>query len=211
MDYLIGIVLGLLLAAGLVLGARRLLRRAVVGAFTGLFDSKSRVLRDASLTVHGIKPAPAPKPGPEFDAKEMAQWLSPEDLEVERARYEAAAAADQRRVWLDLDVTITPKPSTGPFQLWEPDELGFCLPNVSPRAALDEDDHGPDGPEPATIRSVKVWHDGKFGREYCDKLPGDQRVQLRLGVLPEHRQLQLFYYFESLGVVTFPEASEARS
>ncbi len=89
MEYLIGVAWGLLLAAGLVLGAKRLFRRAVVGAFTGLFDSKSRVLRDAGLTVHGIKPAPAPQPGPEFDAQGMAQWLSAEDLEVERARHEA--------------------------------------------------------------------------------------------------------------------------
>jgi len=209
MDYLIGLVLGLLLVVGLFFGGKALVKRLLFGAFTGLFDSKSKVLRDASLVIHGIEPVATPKPGPAFNESELAQWLSAEDLEVERVRHAEETAADARRLWFDLDVTITPKPSPGPFQLWDPTELAFCLPSVQPRDALKEDDHGPEGPEPATIRRVRVWHDGKFRRDYADKLPGEQRVLLRLGVLPEHPELKLFYYLDTIGLVRFPVSGQA--
>ncbi len=55
---------------------------------------------------------------------------------------------------------------------------------------------------------MKVWHDGTFGREDCDKLSGEQRLQIQLGVLPEDRELQHTYYFESLGVVRWPGPDE---
>lgn len=205
MEYLIGIGLGLLLVVGLYFGGKALLKRLLFGAFTGLFDTKSRVLRDATLTVNSISSAPVPPPGPPFDAAELAQWLSPAEVEAERVRHEAAAAADQRRVWYDLDLTITPQPATGPFTLWEPDELRLVGPTVDPRAALRGEDDEADGPAAADVRGVKVWHAGRFTSRHAGKLPGQQRVWLRAGVLPECRELQVVYYADRVGRLRLPE------
>lgn len=206
MEYLIGIVLGLLLLAGLWFGAKRMVHRALTGAFTGLFDQKSKVLRDAAVNINSFSPAPHARSEGEFDDVDMAQWLDAEELAVEQARHAAAVAADARRVWWYVDVSITPRPVAGPFTLWEPGELILGAPGVDPRRAMDGmDDDGDPGPAPAVVHGVKVWEGGRFRTDRVGKYGGPQRLRLHVGVLPEVARRQLRYYFESLGEIQFPD------
>ncbi len=170
------------------------------------FRLKGRALRNATVEVHSIRPTAAP---PE-DAAEMATV----DEEDETEPSGPPVPLD----YYEVEATITPKPSDGPFMLWEVGELLLVAPG---RRWDDEDDS-------AVIRSIECWlapgeefdddeddsaqpvpADGRYVQDTGYKLPGPRRLRFLVGVKPGVRELAFRYYFEQFGRLQIPAGTTA--
>jgi len=167
------ITVGLVVIAIVV--RERLFRAVVGGAVKGLFDSKSRVLRGARVTVHALLPI---------------------------ARPEGSEDTQDRR-WFDLDVTLdVPKPRAGDaMTFWDPFDLDLTDVATPPRSM--DDDDGAEEKDFVVVHDVKLWADGA-PHEIEDKLQGSARLRLVVGVLPGLTKAKFRYYFEDFGDVDFP-------
>lgn len=176
----------LLAAAGLGLGGKWLVSRAIRRLLTAPFKLKGAVLRGATAQVHSVIPAAAPVPGQNDDETSLSG----------------------REHYL-LEVSITPAaPAEGPFQLWEPGDLRLVHPDhrLNPDAAeADEDD------DHCSIRKVEIEQEGQFLTDDGWKLPGPQRLRLLLAVKPGTPRLKFRYYFENFGEVNLPAAPAAQA
>ena len=94
----------------------------------------------------------------------------------------------------EIDVTITPAKTDGPFGLWEPGELRLATPGSK------IDDSEENGCE---IQNIDVDQDGQFVRDEGLKYPGSQRLKLRVSVAPGTSALRFRYYFEEFGEIRF--------
>lgn len=202
------------IAIALVLGAKFLGKRLVIYLFSMPFRAKGAVLRNATATVHSVKPAEAPP----VEEK-------PDDEEEDRAPLGP-------RNFYQIDVTVTPAPSQGPFHHWEVGELALVHPDfdqmndagpladycVVSRADLqvnenfapevdgdDDEDNEPNGDAQRVIVKPKV---GEFVADRGYKVLGPQRLRLLVGVKPGAKQLRFAYYFEKFGGVELPVFAE---
>jgi hypothetical protein len=149
------------------------------------FRMKGAVLKDADVQIHSIVPAEPPvESDPEKDENSQNdEGEEPESYSKVPCRYWA------------LDVTITPKPSDGKFQLWEPTELRLSRVG-SP--VEDDDDDG------VVISKCEVEEEGEFRSDDLGKYHGARRLRLLVGVPENIREFQFRYYFEALGKVNVP-------
>jgi hypothetical protein len=127
------VLLGMALKAlgGLVVGKLK------TAAF-GMFGAKGAVLKDATLQVHSVVPADPPEATDDLDIDDSldeegdtvdAVDAVEEGEEKDEDEDEEDEEVDEGpRDWYYVDLTVTPKPSEGPFQLWEPDELSIASP-----------------------------------------------------------------------------------
>jgi len=161
------------LAVGLVGFAKWGLKRLLLMPF----KAKGAVLRDADVQVHAIERAGALEPDPDTDPETIPAPMGP--CECYR-----------------LDVTISPKPPSGRFRLWEPGELLLVGPNAKP------DD--PDADDACEVRQVEVKHNGRFEPDEGMKYEGRQRLRLLLATAPGVHQLRFRYYLELFGRVSLP-------
>lgn len=175
------------LAANLVLLfiLKKVIGRLITKAFTAPFKAKGAVLRGARLEVHSVTPASAP-PRQEGDDEE-----------------DSASEAGPLAHYL-IDVTVTPAPSDGPFQLWEPCSIQLALPTATADDTDGDDDAG-------EIHAVRIWQDDAFVDDEGMKFPGPQRLELHVGVAPAIREVRFRYYFELFGTVRFPSSTSAAS
>jgi hypothetical protein len=148
-------------------------------AFMIPFAAKGKVLRGATLDVHSVTPCEVPKRLLEFD----------DDAEC--------PAKDQSWYW--IDATITPKPTGGPFHLWEAGEL-LLVPEKT-RAGMPSDDA-----DEWNLYSLKIWdaEHQDWQKDEAYKYPGPQRLKMRVGLPPNVRRAKLRYYFEVFGEVQLP-------
>lgn len=163
----------LLLFAALVLAVPALLKWGLARAVKAPFKAKGAVLSDAGVEVHAIERIDAPP-----DAV-------PGDDAIGQPEY------------YRLEVTITPKPASGPFSLWEPGEVMMV-----PMGARGDQP----GADAAACRvcSLEVHEDGRFEVDCGLKYGGPQRLRLLLAVDRAQRRLQFRYYFEVFGDVALP-------
>lgn len=99
--------------------------------------------------------------------------------------------------WYEVDVTITPRPTAGPFQLWEAAELMVLPARKSRRDGF---------PEGRGVRSLEVQSDGRFQPDEGLKYPGPQRLRFQVPVPADWgRDLAFGYYFSVFGKLTLPE------
>ncbi len=173
------------LAANLVLllVAKKIIGRLITKALTAPFKAKGAVLRGARAEIHAVTPAAAPQRSADEDS-----------LETDAAPH----------VHYLVDVTVTPVPTDGPFQYWDPGDIRLVHPTASP-----DDTHGDD--EAGEIHAVRIWQDGAFVDTEGMKFPGPQRLELHVGVAPTIREVRFRYYFELFGTVRFPSPAEAAS
>jgi hypothetical protein len=157
----------LLAFIGLVVGGKFLVGRLLRKLILLPFKAKGAVLRGATARVNSVVPA-----GP------------------------VSESAADRSVY-DLDVTITPTPSSGPFGHWEPGELRL----VRTDCKIDLDDANDD--DACQIDNVEVQQDGQFQPDEGMKYPGEQRLKLRVAIAPGTDTLKFRYYFEEFGEVRF--------
>jgi hypothetical protein len=151
------------------------------------FQAKGRVLKGATLVVHSIEPAKAPPP------KQLTYNAADERVEGE-SEADESASDDGPREWYQLKITVTPKPSTGAFQHWEPGELRLTRPGLP----WDESD------DACLVKDVEIEQDGAFHDHDGLKFHGEQRLRLLMGVQPGTTRLVCRYYFETFGEVNVP-------
>ncbi len=163
----------------------------------GLFETKSRVLRNATADVHSVQPATLPQ--------EMAEWLEnaeipstdpddplPDLAEIDRIR-------NQTR-WFTVESTIFPDVSAARgMRHWDLDDLRL-VPYEKVISANSDDDSEDD----FSLHDVEVVVDGVPQPAEESKLSGPQRLRFTVGVPPGTRLLKFRYYFEQFGRIELP-------
>lgn len=156
-----------------------------------LFEAKSVVLRDASVTVHSVQVAPKPEP-------------TEEQNEISTAD-NAATAPTQ---FYFVDVTIVPKPVDGatPFQCWDCTELELVSFSAPERSVETYSSEAGSEHQCAIHSVVPVDEAGAQGSEdEAGKSDGAQRLRLHVEVPQAWEHLKFQYYFESFGEVRVPQ------
>lgn len=204
----IGVVsVGLIILA---VSLKSIASKLITKLFIAPFAAKGAVLKDAQVTIHSITPAEPPadwdsEPDEEDDytaeADEDAE--EEEDEEVEPG----ARSEPEPRRWVYLDATITPGEAQGPFQLWEPSELGLAGPNAASAQGI-EDMDGDEDEDVGEIADYRLWRDGDWSVDDEGKVPGEQRVRLHVGLNPSVTAFRFRYYLEVFGHVVVPPAPQ---
>jgi len=179
-----------LIVIALVMLAIRLIpsfaSRGLSDVMKKLFDSKSRVLRDAVVHVHAVE---LTHPPAAVIDDETEQMFDDDERDPGDTKY------------VLVDATITPGQSEGPMHHWEPAELrlvGFER-DTSLEAMADGDGDGGDVLHAATVEA-----DGSTADD-LDKITGPQRLRLVFACprsLSGRAKLQ--YYFEGIGDFRIP-------
>lgn len=148
-------------------------RRLIARIFEAPFRMKGAALRNASADVHAVRAC------------------DPPELEGD------AEGPNEPRAWYQIDVTITPEPNDGAFQMWEPGELALAPPGLTIRRTDDLDQLSP----VVTYRFVDsaVATSTGDGDDDPDKVRGAGRIELTVGVPPDLHYAQFAYYFETFG------------
>src|SRR5262245_56106926 len=164
--------------AALMLAGVILVRWGLPRLLTLPFKAKGAVLRDAGVYVHSIE-------GPEASST------------PQRSDDGGLAGDPDRRQHFLLEITITPRPPSGRFTLWEPGELRI----VGHGARADD----PEADEPnLDVRSLEVHEDGSFLPDGGMKYEGPQRLRLLVAVPEGQHHLRFRYYFEIFGNISLP-------
>jgi hypothetical protein len=117
----------------------------------------------------------------------------PPELAADREGDPASAAS---REYYRLDCTITPRPPSGEFALWEPGGLMLVGPHAKPDASAADDASA------CEVLRVEVKHNGRFEPDEGMKYEGPQRLRLVLAAPAGARELQFQYYLEQFGKVS---------
>lgn len=170
-----GAVGGLVIFIAAVKGAIALVKKRFKLLAKSLFESKSRVLRGATATLHSIDSAP-----------------EPDGFEAEEGREPGR--------FMVFDVTINPQSQVGPFNLWDPEELELVR-FEAPARDFDSDAQSEADAPQCVIHGVSM---ADAGGETADKTPSAQRLKLHVEVPPGVERLKFQYYFESFGDLQLP-------
>jgi len=180
-----------LVVLGLVVLAAKLIpvfvSRGLSDVMTKLFDTKSRVLRDAQVAVHTVELTERP---PVVQDEELDELELDEDtIDPETTKY------------VLVDATITPGDPTGPMQHWEPGEfrlVGFEH-DTSLEALAEGLDEGGD-----VMHAERLDADGTADDDF-DKVVGEHRLRL-VFACPRSMtgRAKLQYYFEGIGDFKIP-------
>jgi len=166
------------------------------------FKMKGAVLHGAKLEVHSVqatpkpaKPTKAQKEKSDDDEAGEAGEADEEDEEDEEDDSEPDSSKPELpRDYYWVEATLTPDSAAGKsFKHWEPGELIVSRPGRNPM-----DDQSDDVGE---LDQLQVFENGVFKPDQGMKYPDAQRLRLLLAVLPELREVQLNYYFETLGSI----------
>ena len=169
-------VLGLLFALKLFGG------RMLEAIFSAPFRAKSKVLEGAEVEINSVEDVERPRRAD--DDEEDEGEGDEEGWPGKIVRYVA------------VDLRLTPRPTDGPFGLWEPGELALAPPRASGR--LDDDEDGC----LLVVGKVELHEDEGFVEWSGDKLEGAQRVRLTFGVPAScPKDLRFTYYFAQFGSI----------
>jgi hypothetical protein len=202
------------LAVLFVLSVKFLGKALLLWLFSLPFRAKGAVLHGATASVHTLERVDEPPP-------ERAT-ADEDDVSNSEERPEL-------RDYFRLEVTVSPKPSGGPFHYWEIGELSLVHPDFNLMGGRHEELAGV-----CEIRQCEVQvnellvkgdadeapeADSEFGESYRlgefipdrgFKLPGPQRLRLLLAIKPGTRRLAFQYYFEKFGEVVIPDSAAGR-
>ena len=179
----------------LVLAAPRLVAWFFKRFLFGIFISKSRVLRGATVAVHRVEPTTkpprrgeTPKPAEDDDADEE------EDEEDEEE-------ADRRHYVL-VEFTLTPRPATGRMRFYDTTEM--MLVPFDSRVSLKEDPTSDDRSGSVHEHHLVNDDDGSETSDF-DKLTGPAHLRMIFACPPTlHGRVKFQYYFETFGDFTIP-------
>ena len=143
-------------------------------------EGKSRVLRGASVEVHGVEPLPIGV------------------LDVLRGGATDEVEGPTRLVLADLTVTPIPR-VRAPFAAWDPSELLVVAPSPpgTRRALADEQALG-------CVERVEIFRDDAFHEDDEGRITGTQRLRLTLRCHADAKRVALRYWLESLGELELP-------
>jgi hypothetical protein len=162
---------------------RFLVGRMLRKAFEAPFAAKGAVLKNAQARVHSVTPTSAPARDPDEELDEDNA-----DLGVPRA-------------WYLVDTTIIPAPATGPFQMWEPGELGLAGPEAQSGPDLED----PDEEEGFRLYQSWIRNNGEWEEDEGAKYEGAQELRLLICAPLSARRARLRYYFEVFGEIELPQ------
>ena len=183
------ILLSALTLVLMVAGGKLLVRTAVgrIGSMvqTAMAES-TKVLRNASVDVHAVRPA-----GPPADL--LADADNPDADEFDRAE----AAADLRTLrWFEVELSVFPDANEAGGAAWSPTVL-TAVPATTRVGGPPDADPGCD------LRDLRVLADGD-ARPADDELTGPQRLRFLVGVPAGVRALALRYAFHQFGRIELP-------
>ena len=163
-----------------------------------MFEVKSQVLRDAEIDLHSVVPVARPA---SFDSNcDDDDDECDEDGEEPVAK--PATTVKPAANFYSVDVTIKPKPATGPMHAWDLSDLRLVSYDTPQRSLKDMEDA--DEGESYDFHDVKVMQGGEFGDDEQGKYEGAQHVRFTIGVPPHVRELKFQYYAEQFGRVQLP-------
>lgn len=168
----------------------KLLSRSIGKFGMALFETKSKVLRDAGVTVHAVEWTAKPEQAGDDDDDE-----DEDDEEDELGKLS----------YLLVEATFSPgRGDGGPMQHYEPAEM-LLVPHDKPVSAKSLTDDSDEGPEAHAADLHFVLSDGGTTDEW-DKVSGEQRVRFVFAV-PEglSGRVKFQYYFEGIGDMMIPQ------
>ena len=196
------VVLGeavLLLALGPKLAGFAIRRFAL-----GLFMTKSKVLRDATVNVHRVEPTERPArrahdagEGADGDADDEQEEHEPE------AEDEDDDDADNKPVhYVLVDFTLTPKPGLSVMQFYDPSELMLA---PSDHKVTFEEDPTDDDAGLASVERLCLVDESGAETEDFDKITGPAHLRV-VFECPQSLtgRAKFRYYFETFGELMLP-------
>lgn len=154
----------------------------------GIFQTKSQVLKGASVDVHLVAPSEPPS-----------------DLELYDDDDEPIEMDPQLR-WYNIELTIFPESdSEGPMTHWDVDDLVLV-----PITNDVNEDGGPDETNMVELYGTQLIEDGRAIDFDDSKLNGPQRLRFRIAVPPMVDVLKFRYYMEEFGRIELPHRAMLR-
>ena len=165
----------------------------------GMFDGKSRVLRNSTADIHAVKPTEIPESIREWAAKVSDRGNEEDFDDDDRADAQALLHDSQ---WVEIEATIFPDASQAKeMQLWDVDDLRL-VPFDAPKTSFSNPDNDDD--VEFELHDLVLMRDGEAIRSDDSKLQGPQRVRFKVGVPRDVRELKFKYYFEQFGHIKLP-------
>ena len=180
----------------LVMGAKLLVKTAIgrVGAMAmTAMGQQSKVLKDAAVDVHTVRPVPPPA-----DLEDDAD--DPDGDEFDRAE----AAADLRTLrWFEVELSVFPdRQQAEPTDPWNAETLVLVPADAKPPQARGLGGFGAGG-DTYELRQLRVMVDGE-PMPATDELTGPQRLRFTVGVPAGLRELALRYVVHQFGRIRLP-------
>ena len=164
----------------------------------GMFDAKSRVLRNATADIHTVKPTEMPQ----VVRNLLAEAREGNGEEFEGAEVDDADLAMKDHAWFQIEATIFPDASQAKeMQHWDLDDLRL-IPFDTPKSDFTDDDRE-DGDE-FDLHDVALIRDEDAIKSEESKFHGPQRLRFAVGVPRDVRELKFQYYFEQFGHIKLP-------
>ena len=209
------LLVALVEAVVLVLAAPRLAGWLFKRFLFGIFISKSRVLRGATVTVHRVEPTTKPvrrrAPQPQSAGEGEAQSHSTpppsaddedEDDDEDDDEEESDEEESDERHYVLVDYTLTPRPTTGRMRFYDTSEM--MLVPFDSRIKLEEDPTSDDRSASVHEQHLINDADGSETDEF-DKLTGPAHLRMIFACPPTlHGRVKFRYYFEAFGDFTIP-------
>lgn len=168
-----------------------------------LFETKSSVLRGATVQVHSVHPVEVPA-----SVAEQLTALPPAENEDEDtlADAERVRALIQDAKWYEVEVTIFPaNGGQSPMNHWDIDDLRL-VPLDAKKLDWKDDAEANQDENELSLHDLQVVENGVATDPEGSKFAGPQRLRFRVGVPKTLREAKFQYYFEQFGKVTFPMA-----
>ncbi len=197
----------LVVGVAVIILSKFVAKRAVLWLFSMPFRAKGKVLRNAAVEVHSIRPAAAPVAKSATPQARLAGASNDAEAEDDAdPDEEADDEPDVVRDYYEIDVTITPQTPTGPFLFWDFSEVTL----VQPGKRWDDND------DTCRVTSVDMVREGTVllnaGEKDDDdedddgtKVGGPRRLRMLIGVKPGVRDLVFNYYFEKFGKLSLTD------
>jgi hypothetical protein len=182
----------------LVLGGPKLVKYGFKRFALGLFQTKSRVLKDAGVHVHRVEATTKPV----REAASAAALPDADDADDdEEAESPAPAEPDNNRYVL-VEFTLTPQPNQSKMAYYDPSEL-MLIP-FDAKVKMDEDPTSSGGAE-ANVDTLHLIDDAGGETTDFDKLTGRSHLRAVFACPPTLRgRVKFQYYFETFGDLLLP-------
>lgn len=190
----------------------RLISRGAIGMVKRMIEEKSRVLRDASVTVHEMAwvDPPLPPVVEESEVAEEDEWNDEEEEEAED--HFADIELLDSMPHLRMVVTIKPAAQSGEMSYYEPSDLTMVpfdkptdlesMENQNDDSDSDEDDLTPNAP---VLRLTELATDEGGWTDDFDKVLGEHKLRLLFAMPPKlGGRLKFQYYLEGIGDFILP-------
>jgi hypothetical protein len=193
----------------MVLAGKYLIRyffRSMLQMSAEAMAQHGKVLKNASLTVHSVRPAEMPQ-----EVRELFDEATNEDADP--AELAEAQRTYERLVWRQFEVSIFPDSSQlqpGDNPSWEPTSLCLVPMTWKYEDEFDLDDERDDDGSIA-IYQIEVIVDGQVVEpDYENGISGVQRIRFVAGVGRELTEVAMAYMSEKFGTIKLPSSLPPR-